>query len=74
MEILINNDHPNMKLVYLVHFIKDATCHIRFPQQINPKSIMKANFITELAKVTFGGALLYHLQRKEDTAKKALNF
>jgi hypothetical protein len=50
-----------------VYFIKDTTCRIKFPQQVDSRNIMKANFITGIDRDTFGGALLYHLQGKEDT-------
>jgi hypothetical protein len=43
-------------------------CHISFPQQVNPESIMKVNFVTGVDRDRFGGALLYHLQREEDTS------
>jgi hypothetical protein len=43
-------------------------CHIHFPQQVDSKNSMKANFITGIGRSTFGGALLYYLQRKEDAS------
>jgi hypothetical protein len=49
------------------YFIKDTTYHIQFPQQVNTNCIMKASLMTGIDRDTFGGALLYHLQRKEDT-------
>jgi hypothetical protein len=43
-------------------------CHIQSSQQVDSKSIVKANFKTGMDQVTFGGVLLYHLSRKEDTS------
>jgi hypothetical protein len=63
----INNQCPNTELTYPIYFTKDATYHTQFPQQVNSKSIMKVNFITGIDQDTFGGALLYRLQRKENT-------
>jgi hypothetical protein len=65
MNVNINNQCSNIILTSLVYFIKDTTCYIQFPRQVNSKSIMKVNFITGLGRQTFGGALLYHLQGKE---------
>jgi hypothetical protein len=62
----INNQCSNVELSPLVYFTKDVTCHIQFPRQVNPKSIMKANFITGIDRDTFGGALLYCLRWKEN--------
>jgi hypothetical protein len=59
----IENKCYYIELESPVYFIKDANCHMRFPQQVNSKNIMKANFITGIDQDTFGGALLYHLQR-----------
>jgi hypothetical protein len=66
IDLTIDNRRSNMELVSLIYFIKDATCHIQLPQQVDAKSIMKANFVTGVNQNTFGGALLYHLQRKEN--------
>jgi hypothetical protein len=64
--VTINNQCTNIVLTSPVCFIKDTKCHIQFPQQVNPKSIIKANFLISIERDMFGGALLYHLQRKED--------
>jgi hypothetical protein len=66
--MIINNQCSNTELTCPIHFIKGTTYHIQFPQQINPKSIMNANFITGIDQNTFGGALLYHIQRKIDAS------
>jgi hypothetical protein len=68
MNITINNQCTNIELTSLVYFIKDTICHIHLPQQVNPESIMKANFIINIEQGMFGGALLYHLRWKEDIA------
>jgi hypothetical protein len=65
IDIIINNQCSNIELTSPIYFIKDTTCHIHFPQQVNSMSIMKANFATNIDQDTFGGALLYHLQQKE---------
>jgi hypothetical protein len=67
IDMTIENRCSNIKLASPICFTKDTTCHIQFPQQVNSKSIMKANFITSINQDTFGGVLLYHLQR-EDTS------
>jgi hypothetical protein len=41
---------------------------VQFSQKVNPKNIMKANFKNRIGQNTFGGALLYRLQEKEDTS------
>jgi hypothetical protein len=66
VDIAINNQCSNIELIYPVHFIKDATCHIEFPQKVNFKSVMRVNFKTGMSIDTFGGVLLYHLQRKKN--------
>jgi hypothetical protein len=68
VDITINNQCPNIELVSPVYFIRDAMCRIQFPQQVNAKSIVKANFVTDMNLDALGGALLYHLQRKEDAS------
>jgi hypothetical protein len=62
----INNQCSNIKLTSPVYFTKDAMCHGHFPQQVDSKSITKVNFVTGVDRYTFGGVLLYRLQRKED--------
>jgi hypothetical protein len=68
MDMTIDCQCADIKLTSPVYFIKDASCHVQFPQQVNSKSIMKINFITGADKDTFGGALLYRLQRKKKTS------
>jgi hypothetical protein len=67
MEITIDNQCSNIRLTSPVYFIGDATCRILFPQQVNSKSITKANFRASMDSGTFCGVLLYRLQGKEDT-------
>jgi hypothetical protein len=67
MFVTIDNQCTNIELTSPAHFIKVATCHGHFPQ-VNPKSSMKVNLKIDASKDTFGGALLYHLQRKMDTS------
>jgi hypothetical protein len=64
--VAINNQCSDIELISPVYFTKDAMCHIQFPQQVNSESRMKANFINGIDQDTFGGALLYHLQRKDN--------
>jgi hypothetical protein len=66
MEITIVDQCSNIKLVSPVYFIKDTVYHVQFPQQVNPKSTKRINFMTGINRDSFGGVLLYHLQRKED--------
>jgi hypothetical protein len=68
MRITIDIQCANIELASPVHFIKGATYHVQFPQQMNSKRIMEAYFITGISEDTFGGALLYHLQVKGDTS------
>jgi hypothetical protein len=70
-DMTIKNQCSNIKLTSPVYFIKDVTCHIQFPQQVNTKSIMRANFMAGVNRDTFGGILLYHLQRKEGASTGA---
>jgi hypothetical protein len=63
IDLTINNQ-CSIKLASPMYFIKDASCRIQFPRQVNSKSIMKTSFITGIDRDTFGGILLYHLQRK----------
>jgi hypothetical protein len=65
MEMTINNQCSNIKLTSPVCFIKNATYHTQFPQQVDSKSRINVNFITGIDEGTFGGALLYRLQRKD---------
>jgi hypothetical protein len=64
----IDNQCTNIELTSPVYFIKDTDYHIQFPQQVNHRSIMKANFVTGIDQDTFGGVLLYHLKRKNDAS------
>jgi hypothetical protein len=66
--MIINNLCTDIELASPVYFIKDATCQIDLPQKVDSKNRMKVNFKTGVNQDTFGGALLYHLQRKEDTS------
>jgi hypothetical protein len=68
IDLTINNQCTDIELISPIYFIKDAKCYIQFPQQVNEKSIMRTNFITDINRSTFGGALLYHLQRKANTS------
>jgi hypothetical protein len=68
IDMTINNQCTDIGLASPVCFIKDTTCHIQFPQQVNPECIMKAGFATGVDKGTFGGALLYRLRQKEDAS------
>jgi hypothetical protein len=67
MDVTIKNRCPDIKLVSPVCFTKDVTCHMQFLQQVNAECIMKGNFIINIERDTFGGALLYRLRRKDDT-------
>jgi hypothetical protein len=64
----IRNRCSNIELAAPVYFIKNATHHIQFPQQVNSKSKMQTNFRTSIDQDTFGGALMYRIQRKMDTS------
>jgi hypothetical protein len=66
MDVIIDNQYSITKLTSPVYFTKDATCHIQLPQQVDSKSRMKVNFKTSAHKDTFGGVLLYCLQRKDN--------
>jgi hypothetical protein len=72
IDITISNQSSSIKLTSPVYFIKDTNCHIQFLQQVDPRNITRVNFMTGLAQDTFGGALLYHLQRKKGTSISAL--
>jgi hypothetical protein len=64
MEVTIDNRCSNIELTSPVYFIKNATYHGHLSQQVDSKSRIKVNFITGIDEDTFGGALLYRLQRK----------
>jgi hypothetical protein len=64
MNVTINNQCSNIELTSLAYLIKDTTCHGYLPQQVNPMSRMNVNFKIDMYRSTFGGILLYHLQRK----------
>jgi hypothetical protein len=68
IDMTINNQCSSIELASPVYFVEDETYHISFPQQVSFKSIMKASFGTSMNGGTFGGVLLYRLQRKEDTS------
>jgi hypothetical protein len=68
MDLAIDNRCINMELTSPVYFTKGTMNYIYFPQKVGSKNVMKANFITGIDRNTFGSALLYHLQRKEDTS------
>jgi hypothetical protein len=68
IDINIYNQCTNIELTSPVHFLKDATYHIQFPQKVRPDFIMKGRLIISEDRDTFGGALLYRLQRKESTS------
>jgi hypothetical protein len=66
MDVTINNRCANIELTSPVWLIKDATCPIQFPQQVESNRIMKTNFATGIDRDTFGGAFLYRLQREKN--------
>jgi hypothetical protein len=66
IDMTINNQYSNIELTFSTYFIKDAIYHMQFPQKIDFKHGVKVNFITSIDQDTFGGALLYHLQRKSN--------
>jgi hypothetical protein len=66
MDVTINKQCTNVELTSPVYFTKDTTSHVHLPQQVDSNHIMKANFVTGMDQNTFGGALLYHLQRKKN--------
>jgi hypothetical protein len=67
IDVIIDNQCTNIELTSPAYFIKGAKCHIQFPQRVNSRSMMKASFITSIDRDMFGGVLLYHLRRKENT-------
>jgi hypothetical protein len=66
MDMIVNNQYANIELTSPIYYTKDTTRHIQFPRQIGPNCAMKVNFITGVDQDTFGGILLYHLQRKKN--------
>jgi hypothetical protein len=66
IDVTIDNRCVDIELTCPVYFTKDATYHIQLPRQVDSKSSMKVNFKTCINQDTFGGALLYHLQRKKN--------
>jgi hypothetical protein len=66
MDVIIDNQCSGIELTSPVHFTKNTVHHIHLPQQVNSKSRIKASFKTGMYRSTFGGVLLYHLQRKEN--------
>jgi hypothetical protein len=63
--LTIDNQCFNIELASPIHFTKDATCYIQLPQQVDPNSKAKVKFKTGINRDTFGGVLLYNMQRKE---------
>jgi hypothetical protein len=68
MNVTIDNQCSNIELTSPVYFTKNTMHHIQLHQQVDSKSIMKVKFKTGMDQDTFGGVLLYHLQRKVDTS------
>jgi hypothetical protein len=66
MNVIIDYQYPNIELTSPMHFIEDVTYYGHFPQQVNSKSEVKVNFKIGVHQSTLGGALLYHIQRKEN--------
>jgi hypothetical protein len=66
MEVTIDNRCSNIKLTSPIHFTKNTTCHVHFPQKVDSRNMTKVNFMTGIDEDTFGGALLYHLQREDN--------
>jgi hypothetical protein len=60
INMTIDNQCTNTKLISLVYFIRDTTYHIQFPQQVDYKSIMKTSFITGMDRDMLGGTLVIH--------------
>jgi hypothetical protein len=65
MIVTANNQCSNIKLKSPIYFIRDTTCHIQFPQQVNSKNRTEVSFEIGIDRDTFGGILLYHLKRKK---------
>jgi hypothetical protein len=63
VNVTIDNQCANIELTSQVYFTKDTTCHEHLPQKMDSKNIMRATFKTSAERDTFGGILLYHLQR-----------
>jgi hypothetical protein len=68
IDLSVDNQCANVELVSPVYFAKEAISHIHLSQQVNSNSRMKVKFKTGIDRDTFGGILLYHLQRKEDAS------
>jgi hypothetical protein len=66
IDMTIDNRCSNIELVSPIYFIKDTMLRMHFPQQVDSKSKMKVSFRTGMNRSTFGGVLLYYLQRKEN--------
>jgi hypothetical protein len=69
----IENKCRYIKLTSPVHYIKDTNCYMQFPQQVDSRNIMKANFMTGIDQYAFGGALLYRLRWKESDASMSVH-
>jgi hypothetical protein len=63
--IYIVNQCFDIELVSPVYFAKDAMSYIHLHQQVDANYIMKVKFRAGIDRSAFGGALLYHLQRKK---------
>jgi hypothetical protein len=64
MDVTIHNQCTNIELTSLVYFTKDTMHCGHIPKQANSKRSMHVKVPINLD--TFGGVLLYHLQRKEN--------
>jgi hypothetical protein len=67
ISMAVCNQCTNIELVSPVYFFKDKTCDTQFAHQLIPNSVMAVKLQTGMDQDTLGGALLYHLQKKEDT-------
>jgi hypothetical protein len=72
IDMTIYNSCTNIELTSPVYFIQDTMCRIQFPQQVNSNNIIKIKFATGIDRDTFGGALLYNLQRECGTISAQL--
>jgi hypothetical protein len=68
MNVTVNNQCPNIELTSPVYFTKNAMYDMQLPQQVDSNSIVKVNFKTGINQDTFGGALSYRLQWKDDAS------
>jgi hypothetical protein len=66
MVVTINNQCSDIELMPPAHLTKNNTCYIQSPQQVNSKNRVEIDFKTIMYRSTFGGVLLYHLQRKKN--------